>query len=1088
MSRFETLQTLGAGAFGQVSLVRERSTGQRLAMKVAHPYAQAQITARMRREYRALSKIQHQNVVRVYEFGETEDGRPFITLEYVEGSTLEVWLYHKPSQTQILEVFLALADALGAVHQAGLLHRDLKPDNVMVTQAGVVKLMDFGLTKLHDDSLQLTKAGAMLGTALYMSPEQAKGMTLDLRSDWYAYGVMLYRAVCGILPFRGQSLVEVVMAHLNQPPTPPKDHNPEVGATLNNLILSLLEKSPNQRPSSTTVVRQKLLAALEQPLEPVVSMPRADLLLQVPLLGRERELLALQQATQTGGLVLLYGTAGIGKTALVSALRQDAPVWVQAGGIAEEVAPFGIVSRLIEALHKQDLLHTASAEQRSIWQKLAPRVDLEASADTLSADPALGKLQLLEGFLQLLVHCQEVLFLLEDLHLADDASLELLRYALPLLPEVRLLATYRKEELKKLLPNAKLSLELSPLPAPMMLQLVQGWLGAPVEVALGEELLRGTGGNPWFLRERLSSMIQDGNIVQRLGVFEWTRSVVYMPESVAMLLEKRVQNLKTRTLEFAQAGSIFGQQFEFAGTMYLLEWSEEDCFDALEDLLKVQLIAEHQADTFSFTHPSFADALGSKILGIKARLWHRRAAAWLEAVAKQDSLALAKHYFLGGEAQKAVPLALDNAEACLLRFAYPQAEVAFRLAQQALKVAPNIQQELHLQRGLAQTLYALGHVQEALLLWESALLNNALEASGELQIRLALAAARTAQGNYVTALQVLEGLEDPYTWLERADCYQRSGQNDLARYFGLKALHTFQAQQNPSGQSRALTILSWADFDTNQHPQGLVLAQEAVECAKDHAYLQMLAYQVQSAHQYRLRDFGAVKKIYNIVLALPVTRTQLQHQVWFDMGMANLLLFEDQLPQAETMYQRVYANAKRAESHDQELRSAFSLVLLHHMQNQFPRALDHLETIAHPAIQELWRCRLALADGSQIAKPPELDNLPAWTHGLQRITHLEWLLASQQFAPALAQCANPDDEYQWFWCLGKLHAEWEMGLDYTQSLAALGLPMKDSGLAHAKREAWMHLIQVALEKEPMALESLQNSAIGVFARAVLARV
>jgi tetratricopeptide (TPR) repeat protein len=1085
MSRFETLQPLGAGAFGQVSLVRDSTTGQRLAMKVAHPYAQAQITARMRREYRALAKIQHQNVVQVYEFGNTEDGRPFITLEYIEGSTLEVWLHNKPSQTQILELFLTLADALGAVHQAGLLHRDLKPDNVMVTKTGVVKLMDFGLSKLEDASLQLTKAGAMLGTVLYMSPEQCRGETLDARSDWYAYGVMLYRALCGQLPFRGQSLVEVVMAQMQQSPTPPLHHNPNIGIVLSDFVLGLLAKLPSQRPSNSQAVRQGLLAALEQPPESNPIVPRADFLLHVPLLGREAELLELHNAVQTGGLVLVYGTAGIGKTALLTAFQQQTrQTCVPSAALAEEVAPFAVVARWIAALNQQGLLAGASLELRAIWQQLAPSVDLGASEQRISSDPALGKLQLLEGFRQLWLHCREVVWLLEDLHLADDASLELLRYGLSLVPEARLVASYRPEELQKHLPAAKLLLELPPLPAPIMLQLVQGWLGAPVEVALGEELLRGTGGNPWFLYERLSSMIQDGNIVQRLGVFEWTRSAVALPESVAELLRKRVQNLLPRTLEFAQAGSVFGQQFEFGHVQNLLEWSEDACFDALEDLLKSQIVIEQSGDVFSFTHPSFAEALYDKILTLKSRLWHRRAAQIGEMQLNSDASSLARHYFLGQEFTKALSLALQSAEDCLQRFAYPQAESAFRLAQEALQYSPSPEHQLRLEQGLAPTLYALGHVKEAFVLWESALQNQTLLSATKQRLCLALAAARTTQGNYALALEVLAPFEDPATWLERAHCHQRAEQNEQAIHFGLLALHALRKNQDLSGQSRALTILAWVMHNSQRFARGLSLAQSAVRCAANNPYLQMLAYQVQSANQYRLFDFEAVKQSYQAALALPVTQTQLQHQVWFELGMANLLLFEDQLPQAQDLYERVYNNAKRAESRAQELRSAFSLVLIQHMQNQLNNAWQYLEKIADPMVQTLWRCRLALAEGSQMSAPPTPDNLPIWTHTLQRITHLEWLLASNQHQAALEFSANPDDEYQWFWCLAKLHAQWASGLDYSQTLRDLQLPMTDPGLANKQRLAWNGFIVLALNNNPKALLGLEQSPIGVFARAL----
>jgi tetratricopeptide (TPR) repeat protein len=1083
MTRFETLRPLGTGAFGQVSLVRERTTGQRLAMKVAHPYAQGQITARMRREYRALSKVQHQNVVQVYEYGNTEDGRAFITLEYVEGSTLELWLHHKPSHSQIMQVFLALADALGAVHQAGLLHRDLKPDNVMVTHDGVVKLMDFGLSKLSDASVQLTKAGTMLGTVLYMSPEQCRGEMLDVRSDWYAFGVLLYRALCGQVPFRGQNLIEVVMAHLQQPPTPPRDHNPELGTALNEFVLSLLAKNPSQRPANADVVRRGLLEALEQPTTThVVTTPRANFLLKVPLLGRDSELAKLQHALESGEQIWLSGTAGIGKSELLVGLRQHSlRTWIQCAAIADETTPFGVVSRFIEALERQGLLTCAPTEHRAIWQELAPWVNLDAPTPVRSTDPALGKLQLLEGFAALLDYTTDCVLVFEDLHWADAASLELLRYGFIQHPKTCLVVSYRSDEFaaRKHLPNPTLHIELTGLQETTMLQLVQGWLGAPLEAALSQELLRGTGGNPWFLRERLCSMIEDGNIVQRLGVFEWTRSVVYLPESVAELLHKRVQNLSKPALEFAQAGSIFGQQFEFTDVQQLLGWSEDACFDALEDLLRLQLVTEHHADVFVFAHPSFAEALYQNILSLKQRLWHTRAAQLLET--RADNATLARHFLRGGEPNQAVPLALTAGLDYLARFAYPQAESAFRLALSAASDPKHIAQT---QQGLGKALYALGHVPEALSLWQTALENTSLEPQATHQIRLALATARSTQGEHNAAIVVLAALDDPDAMLVRADCLQRAGQNQASIVCCLAVLPSLRRAKDTAGQSRALTTLAWAMHSQGRYRRGLALAQLAIRKAADNPHLRLLAHRALYANQYDLEDFSGAEQTLSAALAMPITGSQLQHQLWFEMALANVLVLKNQLPKAAQHYAQVLNNAKRAEVQSVVEKSAFSLVLAFQMQNQLPEAQSALEHLENPSIKRLWQCRLALATGNTTHPPPNLQDLPNWTHGLQGICHLEWLLEQHQDQTILG--CQPDGQYQWFWAVARLIALWRSGLSWTLALQASQQPMPDAGLAQALLVSWNRALEDALlYKNTQALHSLRRSAMGVYARAIL---
>lgn len=968
------------------------------------------------------------------------------------------------------------------MHQAGLLHRDLKLDNVMVRFDGVVKLMDFGLTKLPDASLQLTKMGAMLGTPLYMSPEQCRGALLDARSDLYAYGVMLYRALCGQMPFRGSSIAEVLMAHLQQTPNPPRDHNSQIGAALNDFVLKLLSKSPSERPANAQSVRQALLECLEQPVltSSIQAAPRADFLLQVPLLGREAECLELEKALQTGGLVWLSGTAGIGKTALLEVVLQGA-LFVKTAALSEESTPYGIVSRLIEALAAQGLLLEASMEQRAIWQTLAPRVDLGKTAVLLSSDPALGKLQLLEGFLALLRHVQ-VGLVFEDLQWADVASLELIQYALLHTPEAQVVVSFRQDEFlpRKHLPTPKLHITLAGLPDPTMTQLVQGWLGAPVEPALNQELLRGTGGNPWFLRERLSSMIHDGNILQRLGVFEWTRSIVYLPESVSDLLQKRVQKLESRTLEFAQAGSIFGQEFEFLDVQRLLEWSEDACFDALEDLLRVQIIAEYNADVFVFTHPSFSEALYQKILSLKLRLWHRRAASLLEAREQKDTLLLAKHYFRSQQFGLALPLALAAAKDYLARFAYLQAEFAFRIAQQALQDAPDAQQEAQMQQGLAETLYALGHTTEAFLLWTQALKNpHALS-----RAHLAMATAYSSRGDHAAALEVLAALDTPEALLVRADCLQRAGQNTAAIRCCLAVLPSLRYNQDLVGQSRALTTLAWAMHSQQRFRRGLALAHLAVKHAVQNPYLRLLAYRALYANQYDLDDYIGAEKTLHAALEMPITNSQLQHQLWFEMALANLLVLQDHLPKAAQHYAHVLNNAKRAEVQSVLEKSAFALVLTHHMQNQLELAQNTLENIVNPALRHLWQCRLELAQGLKLEPPPNLERLPVWSHGLQQVCYLEWLVATQQDQAVLESV--PDTQYQWFWAVAQVVARWRTGQPWVVALQASKQPMSDTGLSGDLVKTYNQALETALvDKNTHALLGLRRSAMGVFVRAIL---
>jgi serine/threonine protein kinase/tetratricopeptide (TPR) repeat protein len=1103
IDRFETLRELGTGAFGQVSLVRERASGHLLALKVAHSGSNPLVSARMRREYRALARLQHTNIVQVFEFGET-DSKAFLILEYIEGNTLETWLQAGQSLKRILEVFLELALALQVVHDAGLLHRDLKPENVMITKSGMVKLMDFGLSKLDDSSLQLTKIGAMVGTALYMSPEQCRGETLDARSDWYAFGVMLYRAVCGQLPLTGQSLVEVVMAQIQRLPVAPRVYNPLIPVVLEQLILNLLAKKASERPSSAVLVRQMLFEAMnlegETQTLPAVRL-RADRLLHMPMLGREAELAQLQTMISNRGLIAITGMAGIGKTQLLEALRQTSAMrFVSAKAVFEDSTPFGTISRLISELSRLDLLQAAPLEWRVWWQRLAPRASLGDDALTpiqIAAEGVIGKLHLLEAFRVLLDFITpSTICIFEDVQWADAASLELLRYAVPLLPNAVVLVTYRQDEFleaKKQLPPINHQLELNALPNQIMQQLLEGWLGAPIEAALVNELVLPASGNPWLLSERVKVMLESEFLTQRMGIFEWTRSAVHLPESVLELLRQRIQNLNNQALEFAQAASIFGQFFEYTHVRSLLTWNDNDCLDALEILLRNLFIEETptethktQTDVFGFTHPAFAQALESKILGIKKRRWHLQAATLLETQASKNPIQLAKHYLTGGSPKKAFATALNSAEDYANQFAYTQAETAFRIALEAKDVLEEIpsQEVIRLENGLAQTLYALGHASQALEHWRSALQIPNLEAKQSQPIRLALASAISAQGNGQAALEMLKDLESPAAYLERAKCYERLEDNPQTLKNGLIALKMFRSVQDQEGQSRALTILSWAMNNLGKFKRGLFLAQQALQKSEQNQFTQLLAYQAISANYYGMQDFINAEQTYLAALALPVAHTQLQQHVWFEIGMANVMLLQDRLPEAQRQYNKAYLSSQRAEIKILQIQSAFSIVLIHHMQNQLEEAQKKTALIQDETIQQLWRCRLDLATNQAICPPPALEQLPTWAHSLQRITQLEYLIATKKYQQVFDM--TPDSEYQWYWRLGKILTAWRLEEPTKELLETLEEPMKDAGIAKELIPTLNTLIRNAIQHNDTGpLKDWQYSVIGVLARDTL---
>jgi len=231
------------------------------------------------REIKVLARIQHPNIVSFFHARQLSE-QLVLTTELVPGSTLEERLeVGRPPISQALEYMAKVLNALEYAHAHGVIHRDVTPENIIITPEGEVKLTGFGLAKTLSDP-QLTQAGTVLGSLHYMSPEQVNGLpTLDARTDIYAAGAILYEMVTGRTPFSGKSQFELMFAHVNSNPIPPEQLNPEVPRELNQVILAALAKEPSKRPQTAAEFRDQLERILQtgypSPRPALVSVPLA---------------------------------------------------------------------------------------------------------------------------------------------------------------------------------------------------------------------------------------------------------------------------------------------------------------------------------------------------------------------------------------------------------------------------------------------------------------------------------------------------------------------------------------------------------------------------------------------------------------------------------------------------------------------------------------------------------------------------------------------------------------------------------------------------------------------------------------------
>ena len=248
ISQFRIVSEIGRGGMGMVYRAHDTRLNRDVALKFLPPHLSAQMAAeeRLLVEARAAAALEHPNVCTIHEVGETDDGRPFIAMALCDGETLKDRLHRRPlSLSESVGTAIQIARGLAAAHQRGIVHRDVKPGNVMLTSDGTVKLLDFGLAKVTD--LTQTLPGAAQGTVAYMSPEQVRGDELDQRADLWSLGVVLYEMLTGVRPFRGGSDRAVFQAILYEDPEPVTRSRPEVPEAMSRVVERLLEKDPNAR-------------------------------------------------------------------------------------------------------------------------------------------------------------------------------------------------------------------------------------------------------------------------------------------------------------------------------------------------------------------------------------------------------------------------------------------------------------------------------------------------------------------------------------------------------------------------------------------------------------------------------------------------------------------------------------------------------------------------------------------------------------------------------------------------------------------------------------------------------------------------
>jgi predicted ATPase/predicted Ser/Thr protein kinase len=335
------VRLLGEGGMGKVYLAEDETLGRRVAIKLISETTAATDTATQRflREARSMATVEHLHIVRVYSFGETE-GRHYLVMEYVEGESLATRIRRLGTLTvdESLRILRETTDALEAAWEHGIVHRDVKPANILLDASNRVRVADFGLAKATElpSELSVTHHGQVLGTPHYVSPEQARGeKTLDFRSDVYSLGIVLFEMLAGKPPFAGETPISVVDQHIHTPLPSLRSHRPEVPGQVEQLCEWMTRKRPDDRPGSYGDLRQWIDALLGKASAVTTTGPLAPFPIDEEeevahfFVGRARELARLdellgQALDGQGQVVFVTGEAGSGKTALIAEFARRA--------------------------------------------------------------------------------------------------------------------------------------------------------------------------------------------------------------------------------------------------------------------------------------------------------------------------------------------------------------------------------------------------------------------------------------------------------------------------------------------------------------------------------------------------------------------------------------------------------------------------------------------------------------------------------------------------------------------------------------------------------------------------------------------
>ncbi len=824
---FKFERVLGAGATSVV--YRVNRGGKTYALKLIKTQREFSENADLRhlrflKEAATVAKLSHPGLPQLHEIGETDDGRPYLVMELVEGESLKSRLARMPfTEYELLKFARELTPILDYFHCRGVVHKNLKPDNILLTADGHIKLIDFGFaTEINDirQGLDPDAEGDILGTLLYAAPEQTGLLKqpVDSRSDLYSLGGVLFHCATGKPVFEAKTAIALMALHMTGLPTSPSNINLGIRPSLSAIILKLLEKDPDLRYQSAKGLSIDLenLDGIERAGAPypLGTHDSALRVAELAFVGREQEVIDLAKVCALaragrGSVVVVAGEGGSGKTRILREMlhsQQQHEVLVMSGKAKQnETIPFGPLREAIDDLLQRtanapegeqlrifNSIRTAAGDLAGIIRRLSPGLQ-ELLSDAAEVPPLDGNdeqerfyLKVAEFFNVLPKLTGPIILVIDDIQWLDDGTLAIFRKLAPLINSSALLLATTSRNDPKSKPALKLLLEtvhgawvtlitLKPLQSEAIERLVAAHLGGkPLDSASVQRVAAKANGNPFALGEYLRTLLDRGMLkpTEEKWIFDTQYfHDVELPDDVIQLLINRISTLSHDAKQILSLAAVIGYEFEIELLINAAKVPRETIQRALsEGLLRV--LIEKTTRGYSFVHNRVSEALIKSIPANQLNFLHQQLAESLDHVTDQSPqkiYALARHYFLGfpeKNPDKVYKTSLAAATHALLNFSNEEALELLRRAlgaAQSLSISADDLSHLYESIGLACT--RTGRQQAAIDNFHTAL-EQLSSAPDRARLHYLLGLAHASEGRHDLAktelFTALELLNEPF--------------------------------------------------------------------------------------------------------------------------------------------------------------------------------------------------------------------------------------------------------------------------------------------------------------------------------------